>query len=97
MPMRSADILAVELFKIRMQGQYGSATDRRLSVVFRDMWREWGFRRGIMRGFWVTVAREIPAYAGSAFCLQVTPSWLIMVQILHRFRIHEAQILKDIR
>ncbi|KZS88863.1 mitochondrial carrier [Sistotremastrum niveocremeum HHB9708] len=54
----------VELFKIRMQGQYGSATDKRLSVVFKDMWRTYGFRKGVMRGFWVTVAREIPAYAG---------------------------------
>ncbi|PPQ84351.1 hypothetical protein CVT25_013246 [Psilocybe cyanescens] len=35
----------VEMFKVRMQGQYGAATDKRLSAV-------------------VTVAREIPAYAG---------------------------------
>jgi len=54
----------VEMFKVRMQGQYGAATDKRLSAVVRDMWRHWGFRKGIMRGFWVTVAREIPAYAG---------------------------------
>ncbi|KAF8319853.1 mitochondrial carrier domain-containing protein [Cantharellus anzutake] len=54
----------VELFKIRMQGQYGGADDKRLSRVARDLWKEWGFRKGIMRGFWVTVAREIPAYAG---------------------------------
>jgi solute carrier family 25 carnitine/acylcarnitine transporter 20/29 len=47
-----------------MQGQYGDATDKRLSIVFRDMWSQWGFRKGVMRGFWVTVAREIPAYAG---------------------------------
>ncbi len=54
----------VEMFKVRMQGQYGAATDKRLSAVVRDMWQYWGFRKGIMRGFWVTVAREIPAYAG---------------------------------
>ncbi|KLO05860.1 mitochondrial carrier [Schizopora paradoxa] len=54
----------VEMFKVRMQGQYGAATDKRLSTVVRDMWQQWGFRKGIMRGFWVTVAREIPAYAG---------------------------------
>ena len=47
-----------------MQGQYGKAGDKRLSRVVRDVYQEWGFRRGIMRGFWATVAREIPAYAG---------------------------------
>ncbi|KAG8833241.1 hypothetical protein FRC17_011072 [Serendipita sp. 399] len=52
----------VELFKIRMQGQYGAATDRRLSRVFRDTWSAHGFKYGVMRGFWATVAREIPAY-----------------------------------
>lgn len=59
----------VEMFKVRMQGQYGAATDKRLGVVVSEMWRDWGFRKGIMRGYWVTVAREIPAYAGfySAF------------------------------
>ncbi|EIW80672.1 mitochondrial carrier [Coniophora puteana RWD-64-598 SS2] len=54
----------VEMFKVRMQGQYGAATDKRLRDVAREMWTEWGFRKGVMRGFWVTVAREIPAYAG---------------------------------
>ncbi|KAF9650953.1 mitochondrial carrier [Thelephora ganbajun] len=54
----------VEMFKVRMQGQYGSPSDQRLSAVFREMWSEWGFRKGVMRGYWVTVAREIPAYAG---------------------------------
>ncbi|KAL9712147.1 hypothetical protein Ac2012v2_005224 [Leucoagaricus gongylophorus] len=54
----------VEMFKVRMQGQYGAATDKRLGVVVSEMWRDWGFRKGIMRGYWVTVAREIPAYAG---------------------------------
>lgn len=52
----------VELFKIRMQGQYGDASDRKLSRVFRDTWKAHGFRHGVMRGFWATVAREIPAY-----------------------------------
>ncbi|TFK20837.1 mitochondrial carrier [Coprinopsis marcescibilis] len=59
----------VEMFKVRMQGQYGSASDKRLRAVFSEMWREYGIRRGILRGYWVTVAREIPAYAAfySAF------------------------------
>ncbi|TRM63810.1 mitochondrial carrier domain-containing protein [Schizophyllum amplum] len=54
----------VEMFKVRMQGQYGDKTDKRLSVIAREMWSQWGFRKGVMRGYWVTVAREIPAYAG---------------------------------
>ncbi|QRV84066.1 mitochondrial carrier protein [Ceratobasidium sp. AG-Ba] len=61
----------VEMFKVRMQGQYGAVGDKKLSTVFWDMWREWGFRKGVM-GFlgmllmfaMATVAREIPAYAG---------------------------------
>ena len=52
------------MFKVRMQGQYGSPGDKRLRAVVSDMWRDWGFKKGIMRGYWVTVAREIPAYAG---------------------------------
>ncbi|KAI9636613.1 mitochondrial carrier domain-containing protein [Dioszegia hungarica] len=54
----------VEMFKIRMQGQYGGAGDKKLSGVFKDMWRDYGFRHGIMRGYWITVVREVPAYAG---------------------------------
>lgn len=54
----------VEMFKVRMQGQYGAATDKKLRDVAKDMWRDWGFRNGVMRGYWVTFAREIPAYAG---------------------------------
>ncbi|OCH89880.1 mitochondrial carrier [Obba rivulosa] len=54
----------VEMFKVRMQGQYGSPGDKRLREVVSEMWSRWGFRKGIMRGYWVTVAREIPAYAG---------------------------------
>lgn len=41
------------MFKIRMQGQYGGAGDKRLSAVVGDMWKEYGFRNGIMRGYWV--------------------------------------------
>ncbi|GFZ51494.1 hypothetical protein JCM24511_09261 [Saitozyma sp. JCM 24511] len=54
----------VEMFKIRMQGQYGGVGDKRLRQVVGDMWREYGVRNGIMRGYWITVIREIPAYAG---------------------------------
>ncbi|KAK4685020.1 hypothetical protein P7C73_g5137, partial [Tremellales sp. Uapishka_1] len=48
----------VEMFKIKMQGQFGGATDKRLGRVVGDMWKEFGLRDGIMRGYW------IPAYAG---------------------------------
>jgi hypothetical protein len=43
----------VEMFKVRMQGQYGNPSDKRLRVVAREMWAEWGFRKGVMRGYWV--------------------------------------------
>lgn len=43
----------VEMFKVRMQAQYGSATDKRLRNVVKDMWSQWGFRKGVMRGYWV--------------------------------------------
>ncbi|KAF8922675.1 mitochondrial carrier, partial [Mucidula mucida] len=54
----------VEMFKVRMQGQYGGAGDKNLRTVASEMWKTWGFRKGVMRGYWVTLAREIPAYAG---------------------------------
>ncbi|KAJ9096447.1 hypothetical protein QFC21_005269 [Naganishia friedmannii] len=43
---------------------YGGAGDKKLGAVVRDTYRQWGLKNGIMRGYWVTVAREIPAYAG---------------------------------
>jgi len=45
--------VAVEMFKVRMQGQYGAVTDKRLRTVVTEMWKDWGFRKGIMRGYWV--------------------------------------------
>lgn len=45
---------SVEMFKVRMQGQYGAATDKRLRDVASELWLQWGFRKGIMRGYWVT-------------------------------------------
>jgi hypothetical protein len=41
------------MFKVRMQGQYGAATDKRLSAVVSEMWKDYGFRKGVMRGYWV--------------------------------------------
>lgn len=54
----------VEMFKIRMQGQTGAATDKKLRDIARETYSQHGIRRGVMRGFWVTVLREVPAYAG---------------------------------
>jgi hypothetical protein len=46
--------MTVEMFKVRMQGQYGAETDKRLRAVVSEMWKNWGFRKGIMRGYWVS-------------------------------------------
>ncbi|GAA5862342.1 hypothetical protein JCM1840_004151 [Sporobolomyces johnsonii] len=53
----------VEMFKVRMQAQYG-ANPKRLREVVGEMFSKYGWRKGIMRGYWITVVREIPAYAG---------------------------------
>jgi len=56
----------VEMFKVRMQAQYGRKGDlgtKTLGQVASEMWKDYGFRQGVMRGYWITVAREIPAYA----------------------------------
>jgi hypothetical protein len=47
-------LLLVEMFKVRMQGQYGAKTDKRLKDVAKEMWSQWGFRKGVMRGYWVS-------------------------------------------
>ncbi|CAG8501157.1 6051_t:CDS:2 [Diversispora eburnea] len=63
----------VELLKIKMQAQYGSnkVSIGNSALIYkgpvdcaRHLIREFGIRNGLFRGFWVTVAREIPAYAG---------------------------------
>lgn len=56
----------VELFKIRMQAQISSSKSapQKLSQVAREVYTKYGMRSGVMRGFWVTVMREMPAYAG---------------------------------
>ncbi|CAG8484777.1 7610_t:CDS:2 [Ambispora leptoticha] len=64
----------VELLKIRMQAQYGStkgaSTDRNKIHYTgpidcaRQLIHEHGIRNGLFRGFWITVCREIPGYAG---------------------------------
>ena len=66
----------VELFKIRMQAQITSKSSstttsapsevnsKKLSAVAREVYSNYGVRNGVMRGFWITVFREVPAYAG---------------------------------
>jgi solute carrier family 25 carnitine/acylcarnitine transporter 20/29 len=46
------------MFKIRMQGQFGGAGDKKLGKVVGDVWRNYGFRDGIMRGYWVSPSAE---------------------------------------
>jgi hypothetical protein len=61
----------VEMLKIRMQGQYGSADDKRLRAVIGDLWQQGGFRHGIMRGYWVRVvalAARSPVMASRLPC-----------------------------
>lgn len=43
------------MFKVRMQGQYGAATDKRLRDIASEMWSKYGFRQGVMRGYWVNI------------------------------------------
>jgi len=61
----------VELLKVKMQAQYGKATAGNSGLIYKGpidcskhLIREFGIRNGLFRGFWATVAREIPAYAG---------------------------------
>ena len=62
----------VELFKIRMQAQITSTTSsssdsvpaKKLSAVAKEVYHNAGMKSGVMRGFWVTLFREVPAYAG---------------------------------
>ncbi|GAA6038636.1 hypothetical protein JCM8097_009459 [Rhodosporidiobolus ruineniae] len=53
----------VEMFKVRLQAQTGP-NPKRLRDIVGEMYSKYGWRQGIMRGYWVTFFREIPAYAG---------------------------------
>ncbi|KAF9164069.1 hypothetical protein DFQ26_001856 [Actinomortierella ambigua] len=57
----------VEMLKIKMQAQYGSGSAVRYKGPVdcaRQLIREYGVKNGLMRGYWITVIREIPGYAG---------------------------------
>ena len=62
----------IELLKIRMQSQYGGTADRKLRQVAAQLWREHGFRRGIMRGFWVRAGRR-EVVDGPVMLIQARP------------------------
>ena len=49
----------VEMFKVRMQGQYGAKMDKRLRAVVGEMWKNWGFRKGVMRGYWASCKKSL--------------------------------------
>ncbi len=75
----------VELFKIRMQAQITSrsttpgeagAKPQKLSAVAREVYSKYGVKGGVMRGFWVTVLREVPAYAGFYTGFEIAKSTL---------------------
>ncbi|ORY90170.1 mitochondrial carrier domain-containing protein [Leucosporidium creatinivorum] len=53
----------VEMFKVRMQAQYGP-NPRKLREIVAEMYTKYGWKQGIFRGYWITVVREIPAYGG---------------------------------
>ncbi|KAJ1675532.1 hypothetical protein EV182_001084 [Spiromyces aspiralis] len=60
----------VELLKIRLQAQYGNAHDPAARLfrgpipLAKHLVREFGAVKGLLWGFWSTVLREVPAYAG---------------------------------
>lgn len=74
----------VEMFKIRMQAQITSRTSsstsasevkaKKLSQVAKEVYSQYGIKNGVMRGFWVTVFREVPAYAGFYTGFEVSKS-----------------------
>lgn len=73
----------VEMFKIRMQAQITSPSSpvdagnaKKLSQVASEVYSQFGVKTGVMRGFWVTVMREVPAYAGFYTGFEVSKSVL---------------------
>lgn len=42
----------VEMFKVRLQAQYGP-NPKRLRDIVGEMYRKYGWKNGIMRGYWV--------------------------------------------
>ena len=72
-----------------MQGQYGDKTDKRLRDVAKEMWTHWGFRKGIMRGYWVRICFWLCTFGFKTIesidnsCSRDT--WLCWVRLLTNF------------
>lgn len=66
------------MFKIKMQGQYGGAGDKKLSAVVRSTYNSYGFRQGIMRGF--KVGRFGPAFIPHCLLTQSSPLQVTFVR-----------------
>jgi transmembrane carrier protein len=79
----------VEMFKVRMQAQYGNPSDKRLRVVAKEMWAEWGFRKGVMRGYWVRRFFFIGGGGGFWF-LKLTP-FVVRSLLRERFRLMQGE------
>jgi hypothetical protein len=73
------------MFKIRMQGQYGGAGDKKLGKVVGDVWRNYGFRDGIMRGYWVSLITQHCSPLISGDPTQGDPS---LCGVLHWYALH---------
>ncbi|KAJ3124881.1 hypothetical protein HK098_000819 [Nowakowskiella sp. JEL0407] len=76
----------IELFKIRLQVQYNSRSQPGSEAryqgtmdVARQLIRDYGIRHGLFRGFWATVVREIPAYAGFYGGFEFTKRYLASI------------------
>lgn len=47
----------VEMFKVRLQAQYGT-NPKRLRDIVGEMYSKYGWKNGIMRGYWVRRCRS---------------------------------------
>lgn len=54
----------IELLKIRLQAQRSKGNLNGPIAVASQLIKEQGIKKGLFRGLWVTICKEIPAYAG---------------------------------
>ncbi|SNX82030.1 related to YMC1 - putative mitochondrial inner membrane transporter [Melanopsichium pennsylvanicum] len=82
----------IELFKIRMQSQITSksfthhhqpnqirhvSNSGKLSIIAKKVYATYGIKNGVMRGFWITFMREIPAYSAFYTGFELSKSFLL--------------------
>ena len=84
------------MFKVRMQGQYGAATDKRLSAVVSGMWKEYGFRKGVMRGYWVRSYKIQPPHLPEFIPVFRSPSLVKFLLMLGKKLLHPFFIVRDL-